>query len=104
MPSSRPSREPDRLDHTCSERELRGRDTASEIPTGDIVLQRRDVEQDEAWPSAVRHGPLASFGTIYETPDGRRCIVTFANRGADTLSPVRNGRGELWVGLLLAGD
>ena len=31
---------------------------------------------------------LASPCTIYETPDGRRCIVTFANRGADALSPV----------------
>jgi hypothetical protein len=62
------------------------------------------VGQDEEWPSAVRHGPLASIGTIYETPDGRRCIVTFANRGADTLSPVRNRHGALWVGYLLAGD
>jgi hypothetical protein len=62
------------------------------------------VTHDERLPSAVRHGPLASVGTIYETPDGRRCIVTFANRGADALSPVRNGRGELWVGYLLAGD
>ena len=59
---------------------------------------------DETWPSTVRHGPLAAVGTIYETPDGRRCIVTFANRGADALTPVRNGRGELWVGYLLAGD
>ena len=55
-------------------------------------------------PSAVRHGPLASVGTIYETPDGRRCIVTFANRGGEELSPVRNALGELWVGYLLAGD
>jgi hypothetical protein len=47
---------------------------------------------------------LASLGTIYETPTGRRCIVTFANRGADALSPVRNEVGELWVGYLLAGD
>jgi hypothetical protein len=62
------------------------------------------VAHDEARPSAVRHGPLASVGTIYETPDGRRCIVTFANRDADALSPVRNGRGELWVGFLLPGD
>jgi hypothetical protein len=62
------------------------------------------LEPDEAPPSTVRHGPLASTGTIYETPDGRRCIVTFANRGADVLSPVRNGRGELWIGYLLAGD
>jgi len=68
------------------------------------VLQRRSVEQEQAWPSAVQRGPLASLGTIYETPDGRRCIVTFANRGADALSPVRNGLGELWVGFLLAGD
>ena len=44
------------------------------------------------------------MGTIYETPDGRRCIVTFANRGADSLRPVRNGAGALWVGYLLAGD
>ncbi len=42
--------------------------------------------------------------TIYETPAGRRCIVTFANRGADALSPVRNEVGELWVGYLLTGD
>ena len=52
----------------------------------------------------MRHGPLASVGTIYETPDGRRCIVTFANRGTDALLPVRNARGELWVGYLLPGD
>jgi hypothetical protein len=31
-------------------------------------------------------------------------VVTFANRGTDRLSPVRNGKGELWVGYLLAGD
>jgi hypothetical protein len=62
------------------------------------------VKQDAAWPSAVKHGPLASVGTIYEMPDGRRCIVTFANRGADSLSPVRNEVGELWVGYLLEGD
>ncbi len=49
-------------------------------------------------------GPLAAVGTIYETPDGRRCVVTFANRGGDALSPVRNERGDLWVGYLLAGD
>ena len=59
---------------------------------------------DEPSASAVRHGPLASVGTIYETPDGRRCIVTFANRGTEALTPVRNGRGDLWVGFLLAGD
>jgi hypothetical protein len=55
-------------------------------------------------PSSLRHGPLASVGTIYELPDGRRCVVTFANRGADVLTPVRNERGELWVGLLSAAD
>lgn len=55
-------------------------------------------------PSAVRHGPLGSLTTIYELPDGRRCVVTFANRGTDALSPVRNERGELWIGHLLAGD
>ena len=59
------------------------------------------MDPDETWPSAVPHGPLAAVGTIYETPDGRRCIVTFANRGADVLSPVRNARGDLWVGYLL---
>jgi hypothetical protein len=55
-------------------------------------------------PSAVRHGPLASVGTIYEMPDGRRCVVTFANRGTDALTPIRNTAGLLWVGLLLEGD
>jgi hypothetical protein len=59
---------------------------------------------DGSWPSAVRHGPLASLDTIYELPDGRRCIVTFANRGSAVLNPVRNARGELWVGYLLAAD
>jgi hypothetical protein len=62
------------------------------------------VGQDAVLPSAVKHGPLASVGTIYEMPDGRRCIVTFANRGEDALSPVRNALGELWVGYLLDGD
>lgn len=57
-----------------------------------------------ALASSVRHGPLASIATVYEQPDGRRCVVTFANRGADELTPVRNDRGELWVGMLLAGD
>ncbi|BAN00784.1 hypothetical protein [Ilumatobacter coccineus] len=61
------------------------------------------VEREEL-PSAVRHGPLGSVGTIYELPDGRRCIVTFANRGTDALTPVRNDRGELWIGHLLPGD
>jgi hypothetical protein len=54
-------------------------------------------------PSAVSHGPLSSVSIVYELPDGRRCVVTFANRGADMLSPVRNAAGELWVGYLLAG-
>lgn len=55
-------------------------------------------------PSAVRHGPLGSVGTIYELPNGQRCVVTFANRGADVLNPIRNERGELWIGHLLADD
>ncbi|MGD9997660.1 MAG: hypothetical protein AB7L17_14055 [Ilumatobacteraceae bacterium] len=55
-------------------------------------------------PSSVRHGPLASVGTIYELPDGRRCVVTYGNRGADSLQPVRNERGHLWVGFLIDGD
>jgi hypothetical protein len=42
--------------------------------------------------------------TVYETPAGRRCVVTFANRGGQTLEPVRNVRGHLWVGYLLDGD
>jgi hypothetical protein len=54
--------------------------------------------------SSVRHGPLASVGTIYEMPDGRRCVVTFANRGGDVLRPIRNDRSELWVGHLLDHD
>jgi hypothetical protein len=62
------------------------------------------VARHEALPSSVRHGPLASVGTIYELPDGRRCVVTFANRGADVLIPIRNARDELWVGHLLADD
>jgi hypothetical protein len=57
-----------------------------------------------ALPSSVQQGPLASVGTIYELPDGRRCVVTFANRGGDVLQPIRNERGELWVGHLLTGD
>jgi hypothetical protein len=60
------------------------------------------VGQQERWRPTTRHGPLSSVGTIYETPDGRRCIVTFANRGTDALSPVRNAGGDLWVGYLLA--
>ena len=60
--------------------------------------------REAAWPSAVTYGPLASVGTIYELPDGRRCTVTFANHGAAALSPVRNRLGELWVGYLLKGD
>jgi hypothetical protein len=55
-------------------------------------------------PPIARHGPLASVDTVYETPDGRSCLVTFANRGAEVLSPVRNDAGELWVGYLLDGD
>lgn len=59
---------------------------------------------DDALPSAVPHGPLADVDTVYETPRGRRCLVTFANRGTEALLPVRNARGELWVGYLLDGD
>jgi hypothetical protein len=59
---------------------------------------------DEPLPSSTRFGPLSSVSTVYETVDGRRCVVTFANRGADALSPVRNELGELWVGFLLDGD
>ncbi|MFT3851864.1 MAG: hypothetical protein QM733_03865 [Ilumatobacteraceae bacterium] len=55
-------------------------------------------------PTAVAHGPLSSVDTIYELPDGRRCVVTFANRGTDTLAPVRNQIGELWVAFLQPGD
>jgi hypothetical protein len=54
--------------------------------------------------SAVPRGPLSSLTTVYETPDGRRCVVTFANRGSDELAPVRNALGHLWVGYLLDGD
>jgi hypothetical protein len=50
------------------------------------------------------HGPLSSVDTVYEIPDGRRCVVTFANRGTDTLRPIRNDLGELWVAFLLPGD
>lgn len=63
-----------------------------------VVVERQEL------PSSVRHGPLGSVGTIYELPDGRRCVVTFANRGSEVLSPVRNERGELWIGHLLDGD
>jgi hypothetical protein len=70
------------------------------------VIERslRSVGAGAVWPTTVEHGPLASVGTIYELPDGRHCTVTFANRGADALSPVRNDRGDLWVGYLLDGD
>jgi hypothetical protein len=30
--------------------------------------------------------------------------VTFANRGSDVLAPIRNDRGELWIGHLLSDD
>jgi hypothetical protein len=30
--------------------------------------------------------------------------VTFANRGSDALTPIRNDRGELWIGHLLRDD
>jgi hypothetical protein len=62
------------------------------------------VVAEPSLPSRARHGPLASVDTAYETIDGRRCLVSFANRGADVLSPVRNDRGHLWVGYLLDGD
>ena len=55
-------------------------------------------------PSSIRSGPLGSVRTIYELPDGRRCVVTFANRGSDALTPIRNDRGELWIGHLLRDD
>ena len=55
-------------------------------------------------PTAAAHGPLSSMDMVYELPDGRRCVVTFANRGTDMLAPVRNERGELWVAYLLPGD
>ena len=55
-------------------------------------------------PSSVRYGPLGSIGTIYELPSGRRCVVTFTNRGSDVLTPIRNDHGELWIGHLLRDD
>ena len=63
-----------------------------------VVYKRR------ALPSSVRYGPLGSVGTIYELPNGGRCVVTFANRGSDVLTPIRNDRGELWIGHLLRDD
>lgn len=63
-----------------------------------VVFERQEL------PSAVQHGPLSSVRTIYELPTGQRCVVTFANRGADVLIPIRNDRGELWVGHLLPDD
>jgi release factor glutamine methyltransferase len=45
-----------------------------------VVVERQDL------PSSVRYGPLGSVGTIYELPNGRRCVVTFANRGSDAFS------------------
>lgn len=62
------------------------------------MFERREL------PSSVRHGPLGSVATIYELPNGQRCVVTFANRGTDVLNPIRNDRGELWVGHLLHDD
>ena len=74
------------------------------VASGPACYDRVVHDEDETLPSSVRHGPLASIDTVYETLAGRRCLVTFANRGADTLTPVRNDRGELWVGYLLDGD
>lgn len=62
------------------------------------------MSERQELPSSVRHGPLGSVRTIYELPNGQRCVVTFGNRGSDVLSPIRNDGGELWVGHLLAGD
>lgn len=56
---------------------------------------------DDAFAPSAPHGPLADTDTVYALPDGRRCVVTFANRGASSLQPVRNAAGELWVGFLL---
>lgn len=44
--------------------------------------------------------PLADTATVYTLPDGRQCVVTFANRGTERLQPVRNRTGDLWVGFL----
>ena len=63
-----------------------------------VVFARQEL------PSSVRYGPLGSVRTIYELPNGRRCVVTFANRGSDALTPIRNDRGELWIGHLLRDD
>lgn len=60
--------------------------------------------QRQELPSSVQHGPLSSVRTIYELPNRRRCVVTFSNRDSDVLTPIRNDRGELWVGHLLRDD
>ncbi|MEZ5259392.1 MAG: hypothetical protein R2705_21680 [Ilumatobacteraceae bacterium] len=59
---------------------------------------------DEPLASAVRRGPLADIDTVYTLPDGRRCVVTFANRGSDQLHPVRRSTGDLWVAFLASDD
>lgn len=63
-------------------------------------MDNRIVEPDDEPPVVAGLGPLASVSTVYETPEGRRCVVTFANRGGDVLQPVRNAQGHLWVGYL----
>jgi hypothetical protein len=57
------------------------------------------VDEPSLVPSVSR-GPLADTDTVYVLPDGRTCVVTFANRGTEQLQPVRNRKGELWVGFL----
>ena len=46
-----------------------------------VLVLTPDGAEDVAVDRPAR--PVGSAGTIYETPDGRRCIVTFANRGAE---------------------
>ncbi len=61
--------------------------------------QTLKVSEEPLIPSVPR-GPLADTETVYTLPDGRRCVVTFANQGTERLQPVRNRRGHLWVGFL----
>jgi len=71
--------------------------TASDAVTGRSPDRIGGVNELE--PSVPR-GPLAATDTVYTLPDGRRCVVTFANRGTEQLQPVRNDLGDLWVGFL----
>ncbi len=57
--------------------------------------------------TVFRFGPMAEMDTVYETPDGRQCMLVWQGTGngrPEPWSPIKDGGGALRVGYLVDGQ